>query len=83
MPYSSSDIGYTKLIEMDKKANPNLPPIPSKACMPHLRHQKWVRKELEELEKAGIFQRSLSLYACQIVIALRKCPQGSLMQETK
>ena len=30
---SSSDIGYTKLIEMDTETDPHLPPVASKPCM--------------------------------------------------
>ena len=47
-----------------------------------LKHQEWVRKELEDLEKARIIQRSLSLYASPIVVP-RKYPPGSPVQDTK
>ena len=56
---SSNDIGYTKLIEMDLEYDPDLPPIAFKHYKLPLKCQEWVRKELEDLEKAGIIQRSL------------------------
>ena len=49
---SSNDIGYTKLIEMDIETDPNLPPIASKPYTFLLKHQEWVRKELEDLGKS-------------------------------
>ena len=67
-------IGYTKLIEMNKELIHYSPPIASKTDSLLLKHEEWVRKELEDWEKAGIIQKSLSPYASPIVVVLRKCP---------
>ena len=48
-----------------------------------LKYQAWVGKELEDLEKVAIIQRSHSPYASPIVVVPRKCPPGSPVQETK
>ena len=66
MSSSSNDIGYTKLIEMGTETYPNLSSIALKLYTIPLKHQEWVTKELEDLEKAGIIQRSP--YASPIVI---------------
>ena len=68
MSSSSCYISHTKLIEMNMETDPNLPPVTSKPYTLSLSHQEWVRKELEDLEKAGIIQRSLSPYALAVVI---------------
>ena len=78
----SNDKGYMKLIEMDIEMDPDFPTMVSKAFALPIKYQEWVRKELEYLEKGGIIQRSLSPYAC-IVIVPRKCSPGSAVQETK
>ena len=59
MSSSSNDIGYTRLIEIDIETDPNLPPLASKPYTLPLKYQEWVRKGLEDLEKAGIIQRYL------------------------
>ena len=56
----SNDISYTKLIEMDIETAPILPPIAFKPYALPLKHQKWVRKELKDLEIVGVIQISLS-----------------------
>ena len=68
---------------MDIETDPNLPPIASKPYTLHLKYQEWVRKELEDLEKAGIIQRILSPHASPIVVVPRKCPPGFPVQESK
>ena len=73
---SSNDIFYTELIKMDIETDPNLPPIASKPYTLPLKHLAWVWKELEDLEEAGIIQRSISHYASPIVILPGKCPVG-------
>ena len=83
MSSSSNDIGYIKLIEMDIETDLNLSPIALKPYTLTLKHQEWVRKELEDLEKVGIIQRSPSLYASPIIVVPRKCPQGSPVHKTK
>ena len=78
-----NDIGHTRLIEMDIETDPKLPPIASRPYTLPLKHQGWVRKELEDLEKAGIIQRCLSPYASPILIVPQQCPPGSTVQETR
>ena len=48
-----SDIGYPKLIEMDIDTG-NSPPVCQKPYTLPLKHNQWVKEELEALEKAGI-----------------------------
>ena len=62
MSSSSNDIVYTKLIEMDIETDPNLPLVALKSYTLPCKNQEWVRKELEDLEKAGIIQICLSPY---------------------
>ena len=74
MSSSSNDIGFTKLTEMDIETHHNVAtPIASKPYTLLLKHRKWVRKELEDLEKAGIIQKSLFPYASPITVLPRKC----------
>ena len=42
-----------------------------------LKYQEWVKKELENLERVGVVQRSLSAYTSPIVMVPIKCPPGS------
>ena len=67
---------------MDIETDMNLH-ITSKPCTLPLKHQEWVRKEMEGLGKAWIIQRGLSLYTLTMVIVPRKCLPGSLVHETK
>ena len=46
------------LIEMDIVTDPNLPLVASKLYT--IETSWWVQKEVEDLEKAGIIQQSLS-----------------------
>ena len=80
MSSSPNDIGYTKVIQIDKETNLNLPCVASKMYTFPLKHQEWVGKELKDLEKTGIIQRSFSPYVSSIVIVPSKCPP---VQETK
>ena len=75
MSSSSNDIGYTKLIEMDIETDPYSPPIASKPYTLPLKHQKLVRNELEDFQKAGIIQRCLSPYTIPIIIFTRNVHQ--------
>ena len=61
---SSGDIGKTMLVEMEIDTG-NHPPIASKPYTLPLKHYKWVQREIEILEKAGIIERSISLWASQ------------------
>ena len=73
MSSSSNDLGYTKCIKMNTETDINVPPIASKPYTLPLKHQEQVIKELEDLEKPGIIQRSLSPCAPPIVIIPQKC----------
>ena len=44
------------------------PPITQKPYTLPLKHAKWVQKELEIWEKAGVIERSVSPWASPIVI---------------
>ena len=57
----SSDIGKTPLVEMEIDMGDS-PPITQKPYTLPLKHAKWVQKELEILEKAGVLVRSVSLW---------------------
>ena len=50
----------------------NHPPIASKPYTLPLKHYDWVRRETETLEKAGIIERSISLWASPVVIVPKK-----------
>ena len=75
MSLSSNDIVYIKLIEMDIGTNPNLLPITSQPYTFPLKHQEWIRKELEDLEKVEINQRCLSLYTSPVVVVSKNTHQ--------
>ena len=75
------NIGHTKLIEIDIEMDPNLPLRASKPYTLPPKHQEWVRKELADLERAGIIQRSLSPYASPNVVIPRNCAPGSPMHD--
>ena len=83
MSLSSNDVGYTKLIKMDIITDPKLPPVACRSYTLSLKHCKWARKEHEDLEKAGIIQKSISPYDSPIVKVPRKCPTNSLVWQTK
>ena len=56
----SRDIGKTPLVEMEIDTGDS-PPITQKPYTLPLKHAKWVQKELEILEKAGVIVRSVTL----------------------
>ena len=62
-----SDIGKTPLVEMEIDTGDS-PPITQKPYTLPLKHAKWVQKELEILEKAGVIVRSVSPWASPIVV---------------
>ena len=72
-----------ELIEMGIETDFNLPLVSSKPYMVPLKHPEWVRKDLQDLEKAGLIQKSISSYASPTVKVPRECPQDSPIQETK
>ena len=72
---NSSDIGKTKLVEMEIDTG-NHPPIASKLYTLPLKHYDWVQKEIETLERAGIIERSISPWASPVVIVPKKSAPG-------
>ena len=69
---NSGDIGKTMLVEMEIDTR-NHPPIASKLYTLPLKHYDCVQKEIETLERAGIIQRSISLWASPVVIVPGIC----------
>ena len=52
------------------------PPIASKPYTLPLKDYKWVQREIETLEKAGIIERSISPWASPVVIVPKKSVPG-------
>ena len=71
----SSDIRKTPLIEMEIDMGDS-PPITWKPYTLPLKHAKWVQKELEILEKAGVIVRSVSPWASPIVVVPKRTAPG-------
>ena len=71
----SSDIGKTPLVEMEIDTGDS-PPITQKSYTLPLKHAKWVQKELEILEKAGVIVRSVSPWASPIVVVPKRTAPG-------
>ena len=70
-----SDIGKTPLVEMEIDTR-HSPPITQKPYTLPLKHAKWVQKELEILEKAGVIVRSVSPWASPIVVVPKRTGPG-------
>ena len=70
-----SDIGKTPLVEMEIDTGDS-PPITQKPYTLPLKHAKWVQKELEILEKAGVIVRSVSPWASPIVVVPKRTAPG-------
>ena len=71
----SSDIGKTPLVEMEIDTRDS-PPITQNPYTLPLKHVKWVQKELEILEKAGVIVRSVSPWASPIVVVPKRTAPG-------
>ena len=63
------------LVEMEIETG-NHPPVTSKPYTLPLKHYKWVQREIETLEKAGIIERSISPWASPVVIVPKKSALG-------
>ena len=74
---NSGDIGKTMLVEMEIKTG-NHPHIASKPYTLPLKLYKWVQREIETLERAGIIERNISPWASPEVIVLKKSAPGEL-----
>ena len=68
---NNKDIGRTTLIEMEIDTGDSLPVAQNLYTLP-LKHYEWVRKEIETLEKAGVIERSLSLWASPVIVVPKK-----------
>ena len=64
---NNKDIGRTKLVKMDIDTG-NSPPVHSRPYTLPLKHYKWVQREIESLEHAGVITKSMSKWASPIVI---------------
>ena len=71
----SSDIGKTPLVEMEIDTGDSPPIIQIPYTLP-LKHAKWVQKELEILEKAGVIVRSVSPWASPIMVVPKRTAPG-------
>ena len=69
------DISKTMLVEMEIDTG-NQPPIASKPYTLPLKHYKWVQREIEMLECAGIIEKSISPWASPVVIVPKKSAPG-------
>ena len=65
----------TMLVEMEIDTG-NHPPTASKPYTLPLKHYKWVQREIETLESAGIIERSISPWASPVVIVPKKSAPG-------
>ena len=72
---SSEDIGHTELITMDIDTGMSQP-VSEQPYTLSLKHHDWVKKEIEQLECAGVIEKSLSLWASPIVIVPKKSSPG-------
>ena len=68
---NNKDIGRTMLIEMEIDTGDSLPVAQNPYTLP-LKHDEWVRKEIETLEKAGVIKRSLSPWVLPVIVVPKK-----------
>ena len=68
---NNEDIGRTKLVKMDIDIGDN-PLVSSRPYTLPLKHYKWVQREIESLECAGVITKSISKWASLIVIVPKK-----------
>ena len=71
----SGDIGKTPLIEMEIDTGDS-PLITQKPYTLPLKHDEWVKEELDILEKAGVIVRSVLPWASPIVIVPKRTAPG-------
>ena len=70
-----SDIGKTPLVEMEIDTGDSSPITRKPYTLP-LKHDEWVQKELEIVEKAGVIVRSVSPWASPIVVVPKRTAPG-------
>ena len=68
---NNKDLGRTTLIEMKIDTRDSLPVAQNPYTLP-LKHHEWVHKEIETLEKAGVIERSLLLWASPVIMVPKK-----------
>ena len=73
---NNEDISRTKLVKMDIDTGDS-PPVSSRPYILPLKHYKWVQREVESLECAGVITKSMSKWASPIVIV----PKNSAPKE--
>ena len=71
----NEDIGRTKLVKMDIDTGDS-PSISSRPYTLPLKHYKWVQREIESLEWAGVIKKSMSNWASPVVIVPKKSAPG-------
>ena len=71
----SGDIRKTPLLEVEIDTGDS-PPITQKPYTLPLKHTKWVQRELEILEKAGVIVRNVSPWASPIVVVPKRTAPG-------
>ena len=72
---SSEDIGHMELITMDIDTGLSKP-VSQRPYTLLLKHHDWVKKEIEQIEHAGIIKKSLSPWASPIVMVPKKSAPG-------
>ena len=68
---NNKDISRTKLVKMDIDTGDS-PPVSSRPYILPLKHYKWVQREIESLEHAGVITKSMSKWASPIVVVPKK-----------
>ena len=72
---NNEDISRTKLVKMDFDTGDS-PPVSSRPYTLPLKHYKWVQREIESLEHAGVITKSMSKWASPIVVIPKKSAPG-------
>ena len=72
---NNEDIGRTKLVKMDIDTGDS-PLVSSRPYTLPLKHYKWVQREIESLERAGVITKSMSKWASPIVVVPKKSAPG-------
>ena len=72
---SSEDIGHTELITMNIDTGMSQP-VSQRPYTLLLKHHDWVKKEIKQIEHAGVIEKSLSPWASPIVIVPKKSGPG-------
>ena len=63
----STDIDKTDLVQMSLQPKYNIRPLNQKPFTLSLRHHAWLRKELTDLEKAGMFPQLLQMLQVRLL----------------